>query len=57
MLDVSGQPEKNNQLIIWKKHGRKNQKWRIVQHNGRYHIISSMNNEMLSSSNNSGNSG
>ena len=35
VLDVSSE----NKLIIWKKHGMKNQRWRISQQNGKYALF------------------
>lgn len=56
-IDVSQDPQSVGQLIIWKKHGKKNQRFRIVESNGRYHIISSSTLHVISVNNNSPNKG
>lgn len=60
VLDVSGDPKAAHQVIVWKKHGQKNQKFRVQpdkNHAGYYHICSVGNNNIISSSNNSKNNG
>ena len=39
-LDVSGNKADNNKLIIWKKHGKDNQCFKIKHQNGKYQLIS-----------------
>lgn len=39
-LDVSGNPSENKKLLVWEKHGKDNQLFRIRNVNGRYQIIS-----------------
>ena len=34
-LDVSQDPTTKNKLILWKKHGMKNQRFRISEQNGK----------------------
>ena len=34
-LDVSQDPSTKNKLILWKKHGMKNQRFRISEQNGK----------------------
>lgn len=54
MLDVSQGEENFGQVIIWKKHGKKNQKFRIIQNvNGRYSIVSSSTMQVLAPRGNS----
>lgn len=53
VLDVSQDAKNNGQLILWKKHGKKNQKFRIVQGYGGYHIINSATNNIITPNNNS----
>lgn len=40
VLDVSGNPQDKGKVIIWKKHGKNNQRFRFRHQNGRYQIIS-----------------
>lgn len=56
VLDVSGDDHGDAQMIIWKKHNKPNQRFKIVQdknHYGFYHIVSVKNHKLVSSSNNS----
>ena len=39
VLDVSQDHETKNKLILWKKHGMKNQRFRISEQNGKYVIL------------------
>ena len=40
-LDVSNKSGNKNCLILWKKHGKKNQVFKIMSQNGKYVIFSS----------------
>lgn len=40
VLDVSGDPKTKGSMIIWKKHGEENQRFRIKNVNGKYLIES-----------------
>ena len=41
-LDVSQDPEEMGKMILWSKHGEKNQRFRIRSQNGRHVIFSSL---------------
>jgi hypothetical protein len=56
-LDVSQDKANIGQLIIWKRHNKKNQRFRMTQQNGRYYIVSSASNNVISVKNNSSNDG
>ena len=41
-LDVSNDSKTKGKLIIWKKHGENNQRFRFREKNGTYQIISNL---------------
>lgn len=45
-LDVSQDPQTMNKMILWTKHGQKNQRYKITQQNYKY-IITSGNGAVL----------
>ena len=54
VLDISQSDQNYGQLIIWKKHGKRNQRFKIVQqYNGKYLLVSCSGMSLLSVSNNS----
>lgn len=57
VLDISQDKKNLGQLIIWKKHGKKNQRFRIVEQNGRYQLLSCFDMQTVSVQNNGKNDG
>lgn len=39
VLDISQNPQSMNKLILWKKHGMNNQKFRIAEKDGKYMFL------------------
>lgn len=53
VLDISQSKTNHGQLIVWKRHNKKNQRFRIVNHGGRYSIVSCSDMNVVSVQNNS----